>query len=229
MLSLLTANPMGQAIIAMFFGSGCRKGEVAALDWKDYERGSDGAIVHLRRNSWRGKIITLKTKSSKDNVAIDAEICKYVDSYREMIGNPTEGPMFHNQEDNGNIINLDSFARWQIKPILERCHHCGKQQPAHTQSDHRYERNETVPHWKGWHAFRRGNATFLAQQRTVDGRAAATLMLRQSDASTTEDHYILETKQERRAAQAAKVIDVRQRRRQAAKAIGESLKSATVI
>jgi integrase len=203
MLALLTANPMAQALVALIFGSGCRKGEVAALDWTDYERTRDGAVIHVRHNSWRGQIVTTKTVSSKDDVVIDNEICKYVDAYRELIGNPRTGPMFHNTSDNGHIINLDSFARWQLKPLFKKA---------------------GIP-WKGFHAFRRGNATFLAQQRNIEGRAAATLVLRQSDTSTTEDHYILESKQERRAANAAKVISIQRTRQQAAGMIGNGLRT----
>lgn len=229
LLSLLTANPMAQAIIALAFGSGCRKGEIAALDWPHYERNEEGAIMHVRQSSWRGKVITTKTQSSRDDVAIDAEVCKYVDAYRVLIGNPTEGPMFHNHENIGNRINLDSLAYWTIRPLLERCGTCGQGKAAHTEhSDHKYQRNQTIPPWKGWHAFRRGNATFLAQQRTadgrIDGRAAATLMLRHANTSTTEDSYILESRQDRRAADAAKTLTVQRKRRQAAAVIGEGLR-----
>lgn len=228
MLNLLTASPEGQAIVALAFCSGARKGEIAALDWIDYERTADGATLHIRRNSWRGKVTTTKTSASTDSVGLDSTACEYIDNYRALCGNPADGHMFLNVQGNKNLINLDSFARWQIKPLLDRCVTCSKNKAAHSEnSDHMYQRNETVPAWKGWHAFRRGAATFLAQQRSVEGRAAATLVLRHTNSSTTEEHYIAESRLDRAAAKAGKVLNIQRVRQRAANTIGEGLKEAT--
>jgi integrase len=108
--------------------------------------------------------------------------------------------------EDGRPISLDSFARWQIKPILKKAGIA----------------------WKGWHAFRRGSATYLAKKHAGGGTAAAASLLRHSDSSTTADHYIKNTKQERRTAQAEKVISIRRQRTAAAATIGAGLKQASV-
>jgi hypothetical protein len=50
--------------------------------------------------------------------------------------------------------------------------------------------------WRGYHGFRRGNATYLAKHQ---GSHAAALMLRHSNVSTTETNYIKNSAQDRRA------------------------------
>jgi hypothetical protein len=61
-----------------------------------------------------------------------------------------------------------------------------------------------------------------------DGTTAAASLLRHANSSTTEDHYIKNTKQERRTAQAQKVISIRRQRTVAAATIGAGLKQAAV-
>lgn len=61
-----------------------------------------------------------------------------------------------------------------------------------------------------------------------DGTTAAASLLRHADSSTTEDHYIKNTKQERRTAQAQKVISIQRQRTAAAATIGAGLKQASV-
>ena len=118
MLSLFSVHPQAQAIVALAFGSGMRKGELAGICWPDYERSDDGAVLHVRRSSWRGKLQTPKTESSADDTAIDNEICEYIEAYRQLLGGVTEGLMFCYED--GRPINLGSFARWQVKPILKK-------------------------------------------------------------------------------------------------------------
>jgi integrase len=122
-------------------------------------------------------------------------------------------------------MNLDSFAFWHLKPILNRCGDCKKAKTEHQQkSDHQYERDKSLPVWKGWHAFRRGNATYLAKQLTGNGARAASIMLRHSDQGVTEEHYILNTKQDRRALKAFQELEVSRERDGAADAIGQGLR-----
>lgn len=176
-LELLT-RPQVQAIVALAWGSGLRKGEMAALRWTDYEPTETGAILHVRQSSWRGIISPPKTESSADDVKIGTEVCTFIDAYRVTIGNPLDGLMFCYSAD--RPINLDSLAYWHIKPILKKA----------------------GISWKGWHAFRRGNATHLAKQLAGNGTRAASIMLRHSDQGVTEQHYILNSKQDRRALKA---------------------------
>jgi len=226
LLSLLT-SPLAQGIVALFFGSGLRKGEIAGLDWRDYERTETGATIHICRSVWQGQVTTPKTEASGDVVCIGSEIVEYVEAYRQFVGGVKEGFMFGYSHD--EPINLDSFARWQLKPLMNRCATCKEQKSKHNEkTGHAYERDESIPAWKGFHAFRRGNATFLAKQFNGDGLAAASLMLRHTDESVTQEHYVINTQQERRAMKAAKALQIGETRIKAAAAVGAGLKQDTV-
>jgi hypothetical protein len=72
------------------------------------------------------------------------------------------------------------------------------------------------------------HATYLAKKRGSEGTTAAASFLRHANRSTTEGPYIKNTKQERRIAQAQKVISIQRQRTVAAAKIGAELKQASV-
>lgn len=199
LLPLLT-SPLAQAVIALGFGSGMRKGELAGVKWEDYEHNDKGAVIHVRRSIWRGQVFTPKTEHSADDVHIGPEIVAYIEAYRKFCSGVSKGFMFG--YDSEHPINLDSFARWQLKPLMKTA---GME-------------------WKGWHGLRRGAATYLAKTIGTGGAEAAALVLRHTDTSTTEDHYIKNTKQERQALEAAKKDQVTRNRRTAGAVLGSSLR-----
>src|SRR5262249_13215998 len=53
---------------------------------------------------------------------------------------------------------------------------------------HEFERDQTIPVWHGWHAFRRGLATNLYRLGISDKTVQA--ILRHANVSTTRDYYI---------------------------------------
>src|SRR6185312_14308916 len=118
----------------------------------------------------------------------------------------------------------DSFVRWTILPVLARCVACGKQSAAHVEADHEYHRNETVPEWKGFHAFRRGNATHLATLTSGDGMRTASIVLRHSDEGVTATHYTKISRQQKRVLAARKVVEITDTRKRAAEAVGAGLR-----
>jgi hypothetical protein len=77
--------------------------------------------------------------------------------------------------------------------------------------------------WKGWHAFRRGNATLLASEKD---REAAALMLRHRSSAVTDRHYVKASKQERRVMDEKDRQGVEQRKGEAAQAIGAAFRRA---
>jgi integrase len=200
MLTLL-ANIQAQAVVALAFGSGLRKGEIAGLRWEDYESMETGAVIHVRRSVWNGKSDTTKNESSAADANLDAAFCQYIEAYRAFCGGVTEGFMFGYSAE--HPVNMDSFAKWKIKPVLKAA----------------------GIEWKGWHAFRRGNATFLAKYQ---GAEVAAVMLRHSSVATTQAHYIKDTAQDRRAALAKKAEQIEGQRQAAAESLGDGLKRATV-
>lgn len=226
MLALFIGQLKAQAVIALAFAAGLRKSELSALDWSDYERTDSGAVIHVRRSNVRGLVSKPKTESSADDVHISEDICWYIDQYRQSIGNPTSGFMFGHVPE--KPMNMDSFVRWTILPVLERCINCGKQRATHADGDHKYQHNESVPAWKGFHAFRRGNATHLATFTSGDGIRTASIVLRHSDEGVTATHYTKISRQQRRVLAARKVVEINQTRKRAAAVVGSGLKAATL-
>jgi integrase len=202
LLKLFVGQLKAQAVLAFAWGSGVRRSELSAVKWDHYEQTDAGAVVHICQSNVRGTISKPKTKASADDVHIDAEICRYIDAYRKAVGNPKAGFMFGHVPE--KPLNVDSFTRRVILPALTAA---------------KYK-------WKGWHAFRRGNATFLAQQSTGDGMRSASLMLRHSDEGVTEDHYVKVSKQERRVLKARKSVVITEQRQSAAAQIGAGLKQS---
>ena len=64
---------------------------------------------------------------------------------------------------------------------------CKKQESKHGEADHEFQLDQTLPKWHGWYALRRGVATAVAD---LSGSLAAKCLLRHSNVSTTERHYI---------------------------------------
>jgi integrase len=226
MLALFVGQLKAQALIALAFASGLRKSELSALDWSDYERTDTGGVIHVRRSNVRGLISKPKTESSADDVHISEDICWYIDQYSQSIGNPDAGFMFGHVPE--KPMNMDSFVRWTILPVLARCASCGKQSAAHIEADHEYHRNETVPEWKGFHAFRRGNATHLATLTSGDGMRTASIVLRHSDEGVTATHYTKISRQQKRVLAARKVVEITDTRKRAAEVVGAGLRQASL-
>lgn len=222
LLMLLADSPMGQAIISLAWSSGVRKGELIGLKWEDIEFTNAGATIHIRRSVWNREATTPKTEKSADDVFIGAEAVEFLEAFRQSRKGIDEGYVFGYSHD--QPIDLRSFARWQIEPLVNRCVECGKTKSRHNaETGHEYKRNAALPRWLGWNAFRRGAATHVARNFSGDGVTAASLVLRHTDSQTTQNHYIKTTKQERRVHEAAKVAHVAQQRQIAASVLGAGI------
>ena len=84
----------------------------------------------------------------------------------------------------GKRVNLNNVLNREIKPVLKRCTACGKTKAKHIKSDHDYWRDERLPEWHGWHAFRRVLATNLHDLGIDDKTILA--ILRHSGVSVTQ-------------------------------------------
>ena len=75
-----------------------------------------------------------------------------------------------------------------IKPALSRCTVCQKSEEEHKPEGHVFERDNSLPQWHGWHAFRRGLGTNLHElgvdDKTIQG------ILRHSNIGLTQNIYI---------------------------------------
>jgi len=74
-------------------------------------------------------------------------------------------------------------------PAINRCRHCGVSNgKQHTKQSHKFERDNRLPLWHGWHAARRGLGTNLYQLGVPDKVIQA--ILRHSNVNVTLSYYI---------------------------------------
>lgn len=197
-------DPKLSAIVAMFFGSGLRKGEVAGFPWENYERLNDGAVLHITQAAWHGKIQTPKTKQSIGDINLGESFCTYIDAYRASLPKGADSGLMFVGRFPGVPMSMDTYARLNLFPILKAA---------------------GIPWRGGFHAFRRGNSTFVA--KAINSEAAAAQS--RHTVEIAEQAYIKANDQERRGAQAAKVASIESKRqelrRQAAGALSDGLQS----
>lgn len=107
--------------------------ELRGLEWSDYT----GTSLTINRSIWRSVINLPKTRASRASVPVIRPLAVIFDEYRRTMGYPRAGVVFH--VGDGLPINLDSFTRKAIQPVLQANHIA----------------------WRGWHAFHRGLASSL--------------------------------------------------------------------
>src|SRR5215475_10246401 len=109
-----------------------------------------------------------------------------LEAHRLRLGKLAVGPIF--QAGNGKPLNLDNLARRVIAPALSRCATCRKPEDKHKPEGHVLQRDQALPHWHGWHAFRRGLATNLHDMGVNDKTIQA--ILRHSNIGLTMNIYV---------------------------------------
>jgi len=68
---------------------------------------------------------------------------------------------------NGTPLSMDNLYKAEIAPTINRCAVCHRSEQDHQskkrkpEDGQQYVRDQSLPEWKGWHAFRRGLATNL--------------------------------------------------------------------
>jgi integrase len=178
--------------------TGLRKSEIRGLDWE----GFDGRELSVRRSvwgsqklaaqidpqscAWGGVANAPKTKRSAAPIPVVKQLADALEAHRLRMGKLATGPIF--QAGNGKPLNLDNLVRRAIVPALSRCAVCRKREDAHKPEAHLFERDNSLPHWHGWHAFRRGLATNLHALRVADKEIQA--ILRHSSVNLTQNVYI---------------------------------------
>jgi hypothetical protein len=91
--------------------------------------------------------------------------------------------------DKKKAIRPSNVVNRQILPVLNACH-CGKTAEEHVEEDcdHKFERNKSLPLWRGWHGFRRGLGTKL-HDLGIDTPTISRI-LRHANPGITEALYI---------------------------------------
>jgi integrase len=149
-----------QAAVALMFFAGLRPGEARGLEWTDF----DGKRLMVRQSVWHTHTTDTKTGSVKP-VPVIEPLRALLEELRQLDANPTSGPILRGPSASRPII-LDNLSKRVVAPLLAAA---------------------KLP-WHGWYSLRRGVATTL-RNLTKDSLAAKGL-LRHSNVSTTERHYI---------------------------------------
>ena len=211
-LNYVSSSEISFIVIAMAAFTGLRLAELRGLQWKDY----DGERLRVERTVWRTKQGLPKTESSENTVPVLPILRALIDTYRQHLeGLPEEGHLgktlkptdwMFQGERRGTSLNLPNLVRRTIIPLLTRCK-CGVVKHLHDSSEfvqrapHSFELDETIPKWKGWHAYRRSLASNLYGLGVKPKVIQA--ILRHSDIGTSLGYYVEVPESETREAMGA--------------------------
>jgi integrase len=179
MLVVLPEPARTAVAIAAF--TGLRRGEIEGLRWEHVLPDS----VRVECSVWNGKVHETKTAASRALVPLIPALKIILEAHRLRAGNPAIGPIFSTSK--GAPVSLNNILNDQILPTLRRCAHCGRPKDK-PHVGHKYQRDESRPDWKGWHAFRRGLATNLHDLGVDD--LTIQWILRHSSVEVTRRAYI---------------------------------------
>jgi integrase len=182
--SMLAVLPEpARTMVATASFTGLRRSEFRGLVWEGYGNGE----LRVTRSIVEGEIQEPKTRASKAAVPLLPSLAAVLDMHRQRDGEPTSGPIFRTSLktaiDPNNVLNR------QILPALNRCAICKRSETEHSAKlTHEYRRDQALPEWHGWHAFRRGLGTNLYRLGVTDKTVQG--ILRHSDVATTMAYYV---------------------------------------
>lgn len=87
----------------------------------------------------------------------------------------------------GKPVDLDNLSARVVVPALNCCSICRKSESKHKKVDHPFERDASLPEWRGWYALRRGAGTAAY---TMESPMAAKTLLRHENISATTQLYV---------------------------------------
>jgi integrase len=147
--------------------AGLRLAELRGLQWRDFT----GDKLSVERTVWRTSESSPKTESSENTVPVLPILKVFLENCHQYLpgfvdeGNlgkelkPTDW-MFQG-ERRGTWMNLPNLVRRTMIPLLTRCLVCNNPEHLHQDMMHRFELDESIPKWKGWHCFWRSLASNL--------------------------------------------------------------------
>lgn len=146
------------------------------------------SALYVRRSVWEGITDDIKTDASNGSVLVISALARRLDKYRAGVTpRPrADAPIF--AASRGRALRLNHVLRSAILQVLNRCGECHKPEDKHVGAEHEYRQDESLPAWRGWHAFRRGLATNLHDLGIDDHTIKA--ILRHSSVTVTQRSYI---------------------------------------
>lgn len=153
-------EPKAGAAVALMFFAGLRPGEARGVCWEDF----DGRRMQVRRSVWHTHASSPKTEGSAKPVPVIEPLNTTLSALRALDKNPVSGPILRGPS--GKPLDLNNLASRVVIPTLKAA----------------------GIEWHGWYALRRGVATAISV--LSKGSLAAKGLLRHSNVSTTERHYI---------------------------------------
>ena len=128
-------EPVSRALIMVAMFTGLRTEEIKGLKWSDYQKTPEGYVLNIERAVVRGKLVEVKTDSSKAPVAVIKTVERVLAAH--LAKNSGDGYIFHG--DTGKPLVTENLVRRSIRPTLAAA----------------------KVEWHGFHAFRRGIGTIL--------------------------------------------------------------------
>lgn len=155
----VVTNPTARAAFMVCMFTGLRVEELKGLKWEDYREG----LLHVNRAVVAGKIVDVKTHASKAPVPVVKTLAKVLAAHLKL--NSGDGYIFHG--DTGKPVVFENLARRVVVPELKKAD----------------------VEWHGFHAFRRGLASYLETELGIP-RDRVKRILRHSTDDVTGRHYI---------------------------------------
>jgi integrase len=159
-------EPSATAVATAAF-TGLRLGELRGLTWDSYEPSRDDESLgwlNVTRSVWRNTVGDPKTAKSRAPVPVIPQLAQRLQAHRKRCAEPATGPIFANSV--GRPLDLNGCYQREMKDVLKRAGII----------------------WHGWHGFRRGLASNLNRLGVDD--SVIQRILRHSNVSTTQNHYI---------------------------------------
>ncbi|HXP71778.1 MAG TPA: site-specific integrase [Candidatus Dormibacteraeota bacterium] len=160
-LALLDADglTLERAAVALIAYTGVRPGEARGLRWEEWNR--TASQIKVTRSIWHAIEGTTKTEQSNRFVTVTDELRTILLGLWKWQGSPLGGYILARAD--GGRVNLDNMAKREIRPALWRCVVCKKAESA-SHEGHEFEKDETVPRWRGWYSVRRFHGTVVRQE-----------------------------------------------------------------
>ena len=113
-VSALVERVDAQLVVALACFMGLRTGEIAGLEWGDFDEG----WLHIRRAFVRGEVGPTKTPESTASIPLIPQVLVPLELWRQKCGGPTTGWVFMNQV--GRPMDMREMQRRVIRPIVEK-------------------------------------------------------------------------------------------------------------